>query len=254
MKKTITSISLACAVATVANADFIAGWNFSTANGNSDLSSFAAEFGSGTLDSSNFTQQSEPEPSTPFTRAQASTFEAGVSQTEGASTSPGQVAFNNGLTDSVPQAFQVLVDGAHSGPASFSFSADLTGYTFDSFQFQAKQGASDYTIGLTANGLDLGNITAGTSFSFTDITAASSLNGGGNVGTSLDNQVVTVTFTLTGSDEISNATYLNPYEYSDAFLIDNVTFSGTAVPEPSTFAAIFGVVALGFAAVRRRRS
>jgi hypothetical protein len=34
--------------------------------------------------------------------------------------------------------------------------------------------------------------------------------------------------------------------------LDNVGFS--AVPEPSAFAAIFGAVALGFAAVRRRRS
>jgi len=36
-------------------------------------------------------------------------------------------------------------------------------------------------------------------------------------------------------------------------LIDNVQVAGTAVPEPSTFAAIFGVIALGFAAIRRRR-
>lgn len=248
----MTTLGLAFAVASAANADFIAGWDFSTANGNSDLSSFSAEYGSGTLDSSNFTQQSDLEPATPFTRAQASTFEAGVSQSEGATPSSGQVAFGNGLAPNPPQAFQVVVDGAHSGPASFSFSADLTGFTFDNFQFQAKQGAADYTVALSANGLDLGNITAGTAFSFTDITSASALNGGGTVGSSLDNQVVEFTFTLTGTDEVANATYLNPYEYTDAFLIDNVTFSGTAVPEPSTYAAIFGAVALGFAAYRRR--
>jgi hypothetical protein len=37
--------------------------------------------------------------------------------------------------------------------------------------------------------------------------------------------------------------------------IDNVAFNGTSVvPEPSSFAAIFGVVAIAFVAVRRRRS
>ena len=36
--------------------------------------------------------------------------------------------------------------------------------------------------------------------------------------------------------------------------LDNFGFSATAVPEPSSFAAIAGVLAIGFAAVRRRRS
>ena len=34
--------------------------------------------------------------------------------------------------------------------------------------------------------------------------------------------------------------------------IDNVAFNGTVVPEPSSFAAIFGVVAIAFTAMRRR--
>lgn len=35
--------------------------------------------------------------------------------------------------------------------------------------------------------------------------------------------------------------------------LDNVHVAGTAVPEPSTYAAIFGVIALAIAAVRRRK-
>lgn len=35
--------------------------------------------------------------------------------------------------------------------------------------------------------------------------------------------------------------------------LDNVSITGTAVPEPSTYAAIFGVVALAIAAYRRRK-
>jgi hypothetical protein len=38
----------------------------------------------------------------------------------------------------------------------------------------------------------------------------------------------------------------------DSFGLDNVQFNGTAVPEPSSFAAILGAVALGLAASRRR--
>jgi hypothetical protein len=41
---------------------------------------------------------------------------------------------------------------------------------------------------------------------------------------------------------------------SNTFAIDNVQFNGTVVPEPSTYAAIFGVIALGFAAYRRRKN
>ncbi|MGJ8651934.1 MAG: PEP-CTERM sorting domain-containing protein [Opitutaceae bacterium] len=39
---------------------------------------------------------------------------------------------------------------------------------------------------------------------------------------------------------------------SNLSYIDNVSFNGTAVPEPSTYAMIFGFVALGFTAYRRR--
>jgi hypothetical protein len=41
--------------------------------------------------------------------------------------------------------------------------------------------------------------------------------------------------------------------FSGNAVMDNLAFSGAAVPEPSTYAAIFGVVALAFAAYRRRK-
>lgn len=254
MKNSITLLGL-IAAGSVANADFIAGWDFSGASAATDMSSYSAEYGSGTLDSSNFSQQTDTDPAFggAGSRADFGTFEAGIANETAAVQNPSE-AFNNGLGFGAAQSFQVLVDGAHSGPTSFSFSADLTGFTFDSFQFQAKQGASDYTVGLTANGLDLGDVTPGTAFAFSDITDATGVVGGGNVGNSLDNQVVTFTFTLTGADEESNSSgTANPYNYDDAFLIDNVTFSGTVVPEPSAFALISGLLAIGFIGLRRRR-
>ena len=36
--------------------------------------------------------------------------------------------------------------------------------------------------------------------------------------------------------------------------LDNVGFSAAVVPEPSTYAAIFGVIAIAFAIARRRRA
>ena len=39
----------------------------------------------------------------------------------------------------------------------------------------------------------------------------------------------------------------------DNAFLDNIQITGTAVPEPSTYAAIFGVIALGIAVARRRK-
>jgi hypothetical protein len=47
-------------------------------------------------------------------------------------------------------------------------------------------------------------------------------------------------------------TFANFSGAENSFL-DNIQVVGTAVPEPSTYAAIFGVIALGFAACRRRK-
>jgi hypothetical protein len=44
-------------------------------------------------------------------------------------------------------------------------------------------------------------------------------------------------------------------EFSGAVTMDNLQFNGvSAVPEPSTYAAILGALALGFVAIRRRRN
>ncbi len=64
--------------------------------------------------------------------------------------------------------------------------------------------------------------------------------------------------TIVFSDELTNITVSN----SSGELYDNVLFSYdadgnvigiAAVPEPATFAAVFGALALAFAAYRKRR-
>ena len=51
----------------------------------------------------------------------------------------------------------------------------------------------------------------------------------------------------------ADATVFARMTFSGNAVMDNLAFSGAAVPEPSTYAAIFGVVALAFAAYRRRK-
>ena len=50
-----------------------------------------------------------------------------------------------------------------------------------------------------------------------------------------------------------NATALYQFNTVNGARYDNFAITGTAVPEPSTYAAIAGMLALGFAAYRRRR-
>jgi len=59
------------------------------------------------------------------------------------------------------------------------------------------------------------------------------------------------TVDLSGLNEVALAEYVFTPALNGVY--DNFAITGTAVPEPSTFAAIFGVVALGVAASRRRR-
>ncbi len=47
---------------------------------------------------------------------------------------------------------------------------------------------------------------------------------------------------------------INSHTASSQLVIDNVRLDASAIPEPSAFAALAGIVGLGFAASRRRRS
>lgn len=257
MKITLKILTLGTLLISTANANFIAGWDFSNVSGASDLSSFAAEYGSGTFSTSNFTQQSDIDPfgGLGATRGDFGTFEAGVNTGFGATPNNPSIAFDRNLSSANSQSFQLVVDGAHSGSSSFSFTASVG--TFESFQFQHAQGASDYSFNLSATAgattLDLGSFTPGSGFAFASIDSSTSVVGGGTIGSQLDNSNVTFTFDVSGNDAVSNATGTTSYDYSSALLLDNVTFAGTVVPEPSTYAAIFGAAALAFVAIRRRR-
>ena len=62
----------------------------------------------------------------------------------------------------------------------------------------------------------------------------------------------TLTFGSALDDQSFAAVRLDDFEDNDAMSIDNVLVTGTAVPEPSSFAALAGLLTLGFVAMRRR--
>jgi len=102
------------------------------------------------------------------------------------------------------------------------------------------------------------------SFAGLDLTAGDSSPANIDVSFSTDgvNYGATTTFNLTGVDSaFSTGTFADAtqtayfkFDFGGTDLgIDNVGITGTVVPEPSSFAALVGALALGFAAVRRRR-
>lgn len=84
-----------------------------------------------------------------------------------------------------------------------------------------------------------------------------SVNGGGFSGLDVDaitNSATAFSIDLTGitADTLVVRATLSGLDANN-FALDNVVVNGTVVPEPSTYAAIFGAIALAFAAVRRRK-
>jgi hypothetical protein len=127
--------------------------------------------------------------------------------------------------------FGWLVAAGDSASANMFLDLDLAGFAAAELTFAA--GSQNGPIDLLVNvGGDVTNIglTAGQDALFTvDISTLAGLSNA-QVGFSFAN--------FTGTD---NA------------VMDNIQVTGTVVPEPSAFAAIFGALALGFTAIRRRR-
>jgi hypothetical protein len=149
---------------------------------------------------------------------------------------PGTLMSNN---NSDPYNLALGFTGGFSGN-SFTLTADMTGF-------------EDY------NPTDFGNF-SNFSFAATSRSAVSIewFLGGSSIGTSSFNTGSLTTYTdqyldLPTSFYGSASTLTGVVTGTEAFGIDNVQVYGQAVPEPSTYAAIAGFLALGVAAYRRRR-
>lgn len=128
---------------------------------------------------------------------------------------------------SMNEGFAWIVDANSSSAAVLSLNLDLSGFSAAELTFAA--GSQNGPVTLDVNGTQFGLTAGQDALQTLDISALAGLG----------NAVVNFTFAdFTGTD---NA------------VLDNFQVTGTAVPEPSTFAALAGLVALGFAATRRRK-
>ena len=149
-----------------------------------------------------------------------------------------QVEFNTSAT-LLPNSTYTLsismgfVSAGSAGTASYLFSlGTLNGTTFT--VLQSASGTINRASGPTFAATIGGNVANAQTVSFNVTTGASGL----------PTDPIYVRWEQTASSNTGGADY---------FGIDNVTLSVSAVPEPSTYAVIFGAGALGFAAWRRRR-
>lgn len=122
---------------------------------------------------------------------------------------------------------------------AFGFSDPTTGFTAFSQNFGgAEQGFQSIT----------GDDSFTLNFSAANLTGLELTYAYSSTGSATDFNKVTVD--LSSLDGVASASH--SFTPTASGLYDNFAITGTVVPEPSSFAVIAGVVALGFAAVRRR--
>ena len=263
MKKTIITLSAVALAIVSANAQgLVAGWDFSgVANLGQTVDGYAAEktaFNNGVTTSGSI--------SSSLTQGTQINFAA-----NGAAA--GQPQFNDGFSTTTSDLF----GGAETGQQSLNFTA---GSAFNVvFNFTDAYDVvinADWLTSLTGGATDILNISyssdSGSSWTTYDkangqYAALSSTSGWTQ---STGNAGGFIGFVNGGaqSDMVIDLSSVTPNEFNTVNAVrfefvnlnvnervglDNVHIAGTAVPEPSAFAAIFGAVALGFAAIRRRR-
>lgn len=263
MKKTIITLSAVALAIVSANAQgLVAGWDFSgVANLGQTVDGYAAEktaFNNGVTTSGSI--------SSSLTQGTQINFAA-----NGAAA--GQPQFNDGFSTTTSDLF----GGAETGQQSLNF---LAGSAFNVvFNFTDAYDVvinADWLTSLTGGATDILNISyssdSGSSWTTYDkangqYAALSSTSGWTQ---STGNAGGFIGFVNGGaqSDMVIDLSSVTPNEFNTVNAVrfefvnlnvnervglDNVHIAGTAVPEPSAFAAIFGAVALGFAAIRRRR-
>ena len=256
MKKTIlTSASLLAILASSASASLVAGWDFSqfTGDGGDDID---FTFAGNTALNANYSDLDTD--ATPGFGAGAAAF--GKATWANPSTFSGYDVINNLGGFSSGQGLAGVSDVVGSfdlGPGSIA-DGQIADSAFGMFNLAGD--ASVITFALTPGTLygdwavQLGGITNGGAGTVTLTTSNDGVTfGGPSTVFNLNAADTLYSFDLSalGADD---SVFVNMVFSSNAnAIIDNLAFTGTAVPEPSSFAAIIGLMALGFTAVRRRK-
>jgi len=228
------TILLAAGVALcgVAQAATIAKWTFETSlpllNNSSTIGSISAEVGTGT----------------------ASGFHAS-SATD----------WTNATGNNSAEAFRATTWAQND---YFQFTASTVGFsniTFSFDQHRSGTGPSAFKVAYSTNGTSFTDLPSGSYTVVSALTFSDSTTGTMWSSTKLATNTSYI-FSLSAISVVNNAS--NVYvrliqtatgvDPNGASRVDNVEIAGTAIPEPSTFAAILGGVALLGVAARRRRS
>lgn len=140
-------------------------------------------------------------------------------------------------------------NAANSDPSVDRYFEPRLSYTGSGYTFTSEANNSDgYLITpLSGNPIDFTTLTVTlTDFVNGTATLTASLSGSGFA-----------TITQAYSFAASGGFYVGPSSWQGTggnVIFDNLSYSTSAIPEPSTYAAIFGSAALGLAAWRRRRA
>ena len=162
-------------------------------------------------------------------------------------------SWSAGLSSGTDRALAWRAGSAATRDGSITFTlSNTSGYTFDSLSFQLFTPNSSGTAGTFQLQYQIGSgtFTQLASISYTNDTAQNPLTvtsitlSSGQL-TVLNNQTDQVTLRL--DNTASSGTTWN------TLAIDNFSFAATAVPEPSTYAALAGLAALAGVVVHRRR-
>lgn len=241
MKNTITFTALGLAAVVANGQDFIAGFDFTNQNGSGDVGVYSADVASGiqnvTIDTSAFIQSSD------FGGAgvAAEGRQVGFDDVGNVPTL-GDFDYNNGFSsDPFGLFFQAAIDGL-----SFTVNIDTSGY--DSIFFGYDSFSDDTAVqtgGEWFTSFDSGSNVSLDEVTFTSAWSANSYN---IDTTGVDSLALTFTFASLEADTFGAAVTGQRVHF------DNFAIGGTPIPEPSTFAALAGVVALASAVARRRKS
>lgn len=262
MKKTITITSMIAVTTFQLSAQsFLGGWDFSNLGINQDNGVLAANIIGGqpfsaNLDTTSFSQATEAANGFPVQKYQVGQNQS--STTVGNVPVNGSQAFLNGFSNVVGNPSALGFQGAIGGLSwTLSFDASLFSnidITFDRFVGQGGAGNSgdgllagihniDYNIGNGFQSFTTDNPNA--NYENTTLDFGSLLNGVSNV-------IIRYTFSAVISDSDGSSLL----GQSDDFIgFDNIVITGSAVPEPSTYALTFGALALtAVFAINRRRT
>jgi len=185
------------------------------------------------------------------------TFESTTTPVIGAAVSG--ITWNSGGTEGYASVFssqgQALSVGNFEAGEYYQVTLNTTGYqniVLNSFRANGTTGApKDWKISYSTTGTS-GSFTDASSYSLTSSTAVGSttITGISLSPAASNNTSIVLRFAATSATRID----LAGGAANGTVRLDNLSITGTAIPEPSTTAAILGVATLVGAIIRRRRS